>query len=285
MQLARLANVLLASAVVFAAKEECKFSAGGATYDVTALKMGMSASYHVKDIRDTVENNYTYVFNVCGYANSPMPECDKTAAGTGPAPAFQVYDYDKGCHRLGGVGEQFRTFALLDEDDPTYGVSLTYSGGDKCSGGTVERQMTVKFICAESWGNTPNARVKEDECSYELEFQTVFGCPQECPFVDRALCGGQGFCGMDSDTNKPKCFCNDGHTGADCMTLTADLDQGGCDGTCVALIFVMLLLIALLSAGGVIFYRVKKLQSLNLKFGEMSDSFNPEENVGLTSGH
>jgi len=284
MPLLRLANLLFASALVASVKDECVFSAKGASFDVTALKMGMSASYHVKDIRDTVENNYTYVFNVCGYATPPANECIRTVAGRGAAPAFQVYDNGKSCHRLGGVGEKYRKFSLLDEDDPTYGVSLTYTGGDKCSEGKIDRSMTVKFICAETWGNTPNARVKEDECSYELEFQTVFGCPQECPFVDRALCGGKGFCGMDSDTNKPKCFCNEGHTGPDCMTLLADLDQGGCDGTCVALIFVMLLLVALLLAGGVIFYRVKKLQSLNLKFGLMSDTFNHEEQMGLTSG-
>lgn len=284
MTLATLVNLVIASSTLAYAADDCSFTSHGSTFDVTPLKMGMSASYHVKDVRDTVENNYTYIFNVCGYANSPDAECDKTGAGTGPAPAFQLFDHKKGCHRLGGVGEQYRKFELLDEHDPTYGMQLTYGGGDKCNEGKLERSMTIKFICAESWGNTPNARVIEDECSYILEFQTVFGCPQECPFVERALCAGNGFCGMDSDTNKPKCFCNEGHTGADCMTLTADLDTASCNSTCVALIFVMILLVALLTAGGVIFYRVKKLQSLNLKFGEMSDAFNPEENVGLTTG-
>ena len=42
--------------------------------------------------------------------------------------------------------------------------------------------------------------------------------------------------------------------------VTADLDTASCNSTCVALIFVMILLVALLTAGGVIFYRVKKVR-------------------------
>lgn len=265
-------------------KTECVFKTHGVTFDVGPLQMGMSTSYHVKDSRDTVENNYTYVFNVCGYADSPDRDCDVTVSGAGPAPAFQVFDSNKGCHRLGQIGREYAKWSLLDQDDPTYGVALTYLGGDSCDGGRLNRSMTLKFVCSSSWGNTPNAKVEENECSYMLEFQTVFGCPQECPFVDRKMCGGFGFCGMDTDNDAPRCFCNEGRTGVDCMTMLADVDQGGCNGTCIALIFVVLLLVSLLIAGGVIWYRVNKLAKLNIKFGELSDTFDNGEAVGLKAG-
>jgi hypothetical protein len=262
------------------AEDDCSFKAAeGIEFNVGALKMGLQTSYHVKDLRDDSENNYTYVFNVCGYAESPDTRCTDT-----PAPAFQIFDNDKpeGCHRLGRVGEDYRKWSLLDEDNPTYGVALEYLGGDECTlpkMETFQRSMTIKFLCAEEWGNTPQAKVIEDQCHYELEFMTIFGCPLSCPFNNRKLCGGVGFCQMDSDTGKPRCFCNEGRGGDDCSQKLADMVHSSCNGTCVGLIFVMLLLIVLLVVGGVIWYKVNKLAKLNLRFEGLS--FDSEEAVGL----
>lgn len=262
------ALALLSTAVA----QDCMYTneAMKASFDLSAMKMGSSSPYQVKDTFDTIERNYTYVFNVCADADVPDANCEESEAGAGAAPAFQLYD-DGRCWRLGNSYKN-NEYSLLDAADPTQGFQVTYLDGDTCHLNTdVQREMTVKFKCSESWGKVPDARVVEEMCHYELMFETIFGCPLECPFVNRKLCGGTGFCGMDLDAGKPRCFCNEGHSGADCTTA-AEV-KGTCDGTCAALIFVVILLTGLLAAGLVIFYRVHKLLEMNVKFGEMATSF------------
>lgn len=241
------------------------------SFDLRPLAMGANSYYSVKDVYDTEERNYTYVFNICNNANIPSESCGPTDAGDGPAPAFQVYD-DGRCWRLGNSWQNVK-YALLDEDDPTQGVSLTYKKGDVCHlDKDIDREMTIKMKCSESWGMIPDSTVLEETCHYELMFETVYGCPLECPMVNRKLCGGNGFCGMDQDDNSPRCFCNEGHAGLDCTT---DIVQvSACGKACGLLVFVVILLIGLLLAGGVIFYRVQKLVNLKERFGGMTDKLN-----------
>jgi hypothetical protein len=101
-------------------------------------------------------------------------------------------------------------------------------------------------------------------------FESIFGCPTECPFFNRKMCGGNSFYGMDQDAGRPRCFCNDGQAGADCQVV-GDV-SALCDGTCGLLICVIILLCGLLVVGLVIFVRVHKLSLLDVKFGEMAES-------------
>jgi len=259
----------------------CGAICGSANFDLRPLKVGLQSPYRVKDLVDSVERNYTYVFNVCDDAAVPSRKCVESPAGAGPVPAFQVFP-DGSCFRLAASISTVK-YSLLDDDDPTQGVALTYTQGDECHFGntTVQRELTLKFKCSESWGKIPDTRVEESMCKYGLVFETVYGCPTQCPFVNRKLCGGVGFCGMDNDAQSPRCFCNEGLGGADCTLKLSDV-KGPCDGTCIALILMIILLVVLLIAGLVILHRAIKMSKLSVKFGTFDDSINGEENLYLT---
>lgn len=260
----------------------------GAIFDMRPLRVGDQSSYRVQDLDHTEQSNYTYVFNVCGDAEVPVPDCEETESGRGNGPAFQIFNDGTHCRRL-GKDKDLMEWNLIDEINPAGGVELTYINGDVCeSHPEIMRTMTIRFVCAQRWGDVPDALVEENNCHYSMEFETIFGCPVQCPFQNNALCGGNGFCGMDTDKHVPKCFCNHGWHGADCNT-EGELEAAGCTGFCVALVFALVLLVGLLAASGVIYWRVHKLAQLNLRFGDLTQSFtgrgedvvNEEETFGL----
>lgn len=249
-------------------------SATGASYDLRPLRMPSASSYRVRDERN-VADNYTYVFNVCGDVKPPAG-CEKTRDGEGPSPVFQISNPVGKCHRLGTGGDvlgQHKVLALIDKDDPTLGISLTYIHGDRCHSNNVSRSLKIEFYCADQYGEIPDNSIGEPSvCAYTTQFETIFGCPVECPFSNRKLCGDNGFCGMDIDARKPRCFCMKNFYGDDC-TETSPPVVTTCNGTCISLIIVILLLTGLLVSALVILLKVRRLSSLNLRFGELSNSF------------
>jgi len=276
--------------------DDCVFTHNKATFDLSALKTSLKSSYRVRDFDDGPERNYTYVFNVCGNAAVPEEEdrCVETESGSGPAPVFQIFN-DGRCWRLGKMQTlkaHNLKWALLDQQDPTKGVSMTYLNGDKCSfvreKKNVTREFTIRFKCSDAYGRDPDARVEEDTCAYGIDFETIFGCPTECPFSNRKLCAGNGMCGMDTDLGAPRCFCNEGFDGNDCSYAGTAPVPSACSGFCVALVFVVIFMAGLLIAAGFIYYRVWKLQKLNVRFGAMTNSLikgsagDEEESFSLT---
>ena len=71
-------------------------------------------------------------------------ECDGKGSGGG----FQVAQEYNVCYKLGGSKANY---SLIDADDPTRGLSLTYSGGDACGSGVYDRN---------SWAETPASAAK-----------------------------------------------------------------------------------------------------------------------------
>ena len=118
----------------------------------------------MKDLIDSVERNYTYVFNVCADAAPPAKDCEVRTSGSGPGPAFQVYNNGE-CRRLGKAKDVVK-WSLLDEGNPTLGVRMTYQDGDQCElkdkdGKDFSRSMSIKFLCAGRFGEMPDAKVLE----------------------------------------------------------------------------------------------------------------------------
>ncbi len=193
--------------------------------------------------------------------------CDMSVA------AFQVNNLSGRCHRLNSNSTD-RAWALVDPVDPTRGVTLTYLHGDSCGHG-ISRELEITFLCADVYSNQPSTRVTEvSTCRYELAFESVFGCPLECPFANRKLCGGHGVCGIDTDLGAPRCFCDAQHTGTDCMQ-EPPAPSVSCDGVCVAMAILVVLLGLLLIVSCVIFFRVQKLETMNVRFTALSDTFVP----------
>jgi len=181
-----------------------------------------------------------------------------------------------------GNDSAFSTLQLIDPLDPSRGLELTYLSGDRCSSSDprvkdLRRTFTIRFLCADRIGELPNARVSEiDTCSYFLQFKTVYGCPRECGFAGRQMCGGHGLCALDSSTNRPRCFCNEGKSGLFCTEGVVATPNRQCDSICVALAFVVVLLFLLIFAASFILYRVRKLDKLNLRFSAIGDGEQPQ---------
>lgn len=247
-----------------ATPESCtqSFSEVGASFDLSPLSLGPRFNYIVKDIIDSIERNYTYVFNVCdNVGHVPDEMCSPELA-----PAYQIGD--DFCHRLANDPTD-AAWTLIDEDNPTQGVSMTYMGGDICENTNIDRKLTINFQCSTELGLSEfeHERVVEEHCHYSLSVSTVFGCPNEC-FVggNRRLCSGAGFCGMDNDNRKPRCFCYEGHYGSACEIAATD---GGLGATGVMLILAIVCLTVLL--GGAIWMYTKVANIRRRKLYQLTD--------------
>jgi len=262
--------LMLGLSVATGSPQPCRWNSHtGANFDLSPLILGPGFNYHVKDSVDSVERNYSYVFNVCdSVGHSPDALCGNGSDSL--APAYQISEEGHFCHRLGAAPKDME-WSLVDLADPTAGVVITYTRGDNCSGRQIERQLTIKFMCSTLLGMSPFSleRVIEDKCHYSLTVNTVFGCPNECHIGgNRQLCGGNGFCGMDNDNRSPRCFCYDGWVGFACEFPNNGW-SGGVNGLGVVLIIMIILLSGLLAAAVWVYTKVHKLR--RRKLYEMTD--------------
>lgn len=169
----------------------CTWETGSASFDLCEWRQKSDSQYkgywEVYDERDSGDNNYTYLFNICADVfntkdlnelcinntlrsvnDLPTGYCDKIINGSydginececnnssldatkckyNPksqsitsilhSAAYQIprrkSDADKHCYRLHD-GITPPTFSLIDDSDPTIGVSIKYIGGDWCEG-------------------------------------------------------------------------------------------------------------------------------------------------------
>eukprot|EP01084_Bolivina_argentea_P188065 323835_1 len=109
-----------------------------------------------------------------------------------------------GCYRLHD-GVTPPQFSLIDEDDPTQGVSIKYTGGDWCPASSKNREFIINFICSNNFefGPDKDEQISEPygKCTYILEIDSTIGCPTQCPVIRKsdgtdALCSGNGICDL-----------------------------------------------------------------------------------------
>jgi hypothetical protein len=216
---------------------------------------------------------------------------DKSNPQYGPGPAFQVANFpvqkEDYCHRLGSQlqsgGYSNVNYKLIDTSNPSRGVGIQYSGGDRCGNPNAaiptQRSLTVWLQCDEdaSGAISENEVVLEtpppagsppgsSSCQYEILVKSAYGCPYECPSAPDPLTGGlpqlcsrHGFCDFDSGASKPKCFCNDGWSGTDCGTRTSAASSG-LSGTGGVLLAVCIFLVGTLAFLGFLWYRIRSLR-------------------------
>ncbi len=102
---------------------------------------------------------------------------------------------------MGSYNEASTQLALLDQNDPTKGLKLTYAG-TYCRSGP-QRQFIIEMACANKLSPVPTQALELSPCVYTVTMPSVYGCPMECPVSNRQLCGGQG---------SARCFCNNGES-------------------------------------------------------------------------
>ncbi len=163
-----------------------------------------------------VEQNYTYLFNICGTVPGDyVPRNCRGISGVSSAAALQVNkrgtadEKDDYCYLVGGYSEITSTMTLLNHDDPTKGLKLSYSG-DYCKGSASPRKFQIELECADKLNPVPLHAFELAPCEYTISMPSVYGCPLECPVANRRLCGGNGHCAYDEDKASARCFCNNG---------------------------------------------------------------------------
>lgn len=162
-----------------------------------------------------MEQNYTYVFNICGTVNTAqVPDKCKTLPDISAAGALQIntrgtYDAnDDYCYMAGKYSAENTKVAALDPEDITKGIKISYYGAF-CSGG-VQRQFNIEMGCADKLNAVPTHALEYSHCVYTVTMPSIYGCPLECPVSNRHLCGGNGHCAYDNDKKAARCFCNNG---------------------------------------------------------------------------
>eukprot|EP00602_Paraphysomonas_sp_CaronLab_P006945 CAMPEP_0185024860 /NCGR_PEP_ID=MMETSP1103-20130426/8041_1 /TAXON_ID=36769 /ORGANISM="Paraphysomonas bandaiensis, Strain Caron Lab Isolate" /LENGTH=263 /DNA_ID=CAMNT_0027557931 /DNA_START=200 /DNA_END=991 /DNA_ORIENTATION=+ len=241
----------------------------GATFDLTDLvRTSDEPSYMVTDgdipcTTDVVEQNFTYMFNICGTVAGGVPSACATLTGLSKAGALQIDKNilsdpsDDYCFLAGAYGDQATTLGLLDQEDPTKGLALTYYGA-YCNSPAVQRRFRIELICADKLNPIPTHALEYEHCSYTVTMPSVYGCPLECPVANRELCGGNGHCAYDQDKASARCFCNHGYKGKDCSTKSSSSgDDLNYSPALLGLIITLFVIIALLVGG--IFLMIRQL--------------------------
>uniref|UniRef100_A0A6V3M268 Autophagy-related protein 27 n=2 Tax=Lotharella globosa TaxID=91324 RepID=A0A6V3M268_9EUKA len=253
-------------------------------YNLMSMNLrGASWTFGDSDHDSQSVRNYTYRIQICGEVESPskIPACKDNLA---TATAWQFDSKgDRGeCFRLGSHFDDGNAeWSMIDENEPGKGIQLTYFNGDFCPYHQKNRSLTVEIVC-ENRKTVPPAFVEErGECHYFITLPHQAGCPSTCEISAGQVCGDNGFCGFDTDTHTAKCFCDDGWSGKACSTKgdgesIKEEESPGCDGVCVALIFVFLLLLGLIATAVVLLLRVRKMNELNIRFAALGEELNPD---------
>jgi len=198
----------------------------GATFELTDLyRAPDQPPYQVTDgdipcTIDKVEKNYTYIFNVCGTIYSQIPtSCHLQQQPSAGAVQINrqgtVDESDDWCYVAGKYEESSTKLSLLNQEDPTKGLVLTYYG-TTCPSTQKQRQFKIELQCADRLAAVPTSALEYESCVYTVTMPSVYGCPLECGVANRKLCGGNGHCAYDDDIQSAKCFCNHGYTGSAC---------------------------------------------------------------------
>lgn len=73
----------------------------------------------------------------------------------------------------------FLLWLILDNHDPTVGVTYQYLNGDdrECGEGNY-RSLAVELTCKDDNHNIPDEEpVYESNCAYKFAIESIFGCP------------------------------------------------------------------------------------------------------------
>lgn len=155
--------------------------------------VGDNPSYFIKDgdipCTPAIEPTYSYVWNLCAPITSvSFPKiCEATASKMSTALQFLNRSKDgyRECEMIGmyDEGRDDSEFSLIDMSDPSVGVSLKYTIGDKCGKtGNLYRSATIDIYCSDVHVEIESAN-EPTMCQYHFTMRSYHGCPTVCAFV------------------------------------------------------------------------------------------------------
>lgn len=225
------------------------------------------ASYFIADgdipCTPEVERTYSFVWNFCGdvTAASFPPVCNPSQMGSALQYYHRASDDYKECNIIGHYDpERDDTYYhLLDERDPSRGISMTYLYGDRCPSGKL-RTTTIDVQCANVELKVESA-LEPLACEYHMVMKSWHGCPQSCPVSSAGLCSAHGHCAYDKADKTAHCYCNAGYGGADCSQKQTAATASSAHAVQMGLL-VTLLVVAVVLVGvvGYLAYRVTQFR-------------------------
>ena len=229
----------------------CMFSKYNATYNLNGINIGKDGDHLYHTGSDPAKPKYQYYFNLCnpvkelppysfcknnndsihwdkGYCkeiNTETGECkDELIPIDGVTYAYQVDPDDTLCVKLSKEDGGPPVWNLIDNEDPSSGVSISLKYGDYspgCQTNSKNRELQLRFRCSTDSNydlstNTIVSETIETPCEYIMELNSIWGCPTECAIYNGKLCSNNGICSYDWKANKPKCFCYGNYNGIAC---------------------------------------------------------------------
>lgn len=283
--------VALVSLLLAPFSSACTYSHGSpkATFDLGPLAKSVG-SYMTTDTYARLTRPFDYYFNVCeGVKTSPYKKCEEYDQ-LGSVTAYQIENgtiangNKKRCYALGVKEKQ--TFEIIDsvetKNNAFLGVRVKYEGGTRCrKEGDTGRTFSINVRCVKEATTLKQlSSVSEDldeGCGYEVDMYSIYGCPTECHTSSHdKLCSGHGVCGIDTESNRARCFCNTGWTGDGCadeQDVTPGTSSASVNTTLI--VFVVLLLVALLGLSYVLYGKIKALNADDNPYGALDDQ-NPQ---------
>ena len=267
----------------FLCLKKCEWkSLSGVNYDLKGLTVPKGrSSYYIKDgdIPCTAESEptYSFIWNICADVTNLPPVCVNTSMYPVPktGAALQFIDATvrsdgyKECEIIGlyDPKNDDSVYKLLNEADPSAGISMTYHAGDKCPN-KVPRTTTIDLICENIKEHVVSA-LEPTKCGYHMVMKSWYGCPKSCPITSSGLCNSHGHCAYDKVSRSAYCYCNEGYSGDDCTILGVSPTSKGYDGYSVQIgLLITLLVITILLTGVVAFviFRITELRCSHLHF-------------------
>eukprot|EP01041_Mallomonas_annulata_P013620 gene13620-28920_t len=141
-------------------------------------------SYYIRDgdipCTPEIEPSYSYLWNICADVTNIPAVCSNQTKIGAVLQYLDGKDEEHLCHVIGKYenGNNDIKMLLLDETDPSKGVSLTYPSGEKCesNSGTSSRTATIDIQCSNVRSTILSA-TEPSPCHFHLIMKSYFGCP------------------------------------------------------------------------------------------------------------
>ena len=121
---------------------------------------------------------HRYIWNFCGdVPDSLVPEA---CSRMGKSGVVMQYKDSNTCFILGHYDPRKHEleYGLLDANDPSKGISITYPKGERCGDEhpNLQRSSTIDVHCANAEHLISSANEPEP-CAYHLSMKSYYGCP------------------------------------------------------------------------------------------------------------
>lgn len=237
----------------------CSYKWAGLSWSLSALKK--KNPYIIQDSFSNPTQNWTYVLGICNDVppSTYTDQCQSTTGSAGEvmtdsSPAFQIldttWDYHS-CYRLGdSISDTNVEWGVYDPLNPAQGFYIRYTGGNACKDTVSDkaacdddingvtycrRSLKLNFLCNNEVKDIPTFEEVEEArgCEYEASFNSVYGCPKECPKHNGMVCNARGLCfydgfedGYTADGRKgtSQCLCEAPFSGDDCSSIDSGID-------------------------------------------------------------